>query len=889
MASEDTVSPVVLKQALSTIKDGGARVAEGVALLLISKAEEEAKSKGSSGVKTTQLQRWLKVLSVDPYLALGLDAAKHPSASTIKKAWRTMALKYHPDKTQNRTSALFTVIQQGFAFLSDDTKRAALDRRLAQARERAKQAAYAARNRQRVEKAYSTPMQQQKEQKSTSGSPFGVVGSAPPTAHRTDGDTFSNQRRSRPKSAPAARRSEGPGTTQPSPGSSFSSSTSYSYSSSAARGPGGQAAAFASGRADTHGPLAKPAKLRLIERSDCSATLSWEHRDFDKLTMATSTPSILFELQWRSRMERAMPPWEVSSFLLRSNTCRKKNLKSSTCYEFRIRATSTDGSWSAFSDTAFAVTLGKAAPTESSSGGPASSSRAGTPLNNDQKPPSSAGMSSGVQTPLKTNPDSDSAWNRAENLRREQGRAKQMAAARAREAGNAESSKEVPSCVDAPKNPPLKEKDHEPATTWKCAVCARNNDIMSDLCCGACGASRQSSAQYPEPSMPPSRAPPKHSASNVRPLSARTPSFSRTSQASESTVLPTREAQPSSRARPKSASAVRSAKNTPMTWSSMTKSSKRTRQEVPSVPAPSPVVGTTSQVQQSADQMTENAPTVPAATGTSTVTADMKSDGIERVEYKPAHGGETSTASKDDARVKKQQKKQTRPKSAGVLRSSASSLGRNIFFSSRREVRQEAAGDSENQDGRDLGEKNDDAKCADVNTSKVSTAIRRNSHSSSSKSPTSEVRRKNDRISTRSSDGAKMRDFFQGKHRDKSPARPSSAPASRRRPAPSLYKDNNLDTDKSGSTATVSTTSSSGDGNERSNVPVLQSKARPSTAGSSRRAVTSALLSRSTGGSSNITGGRLRDLIARANARTKATDVQVVKVLDDLCKYLPMP
>ena len=151
MASEDTVSPVVLKQALSTIKDGGARVAEGVALLLISKAEEEAKSKGSSGVKTTQLQRWLKVLSVDPYLALGLDAAKHPSASTIKKAWRTMALKYHPDKTQNRTSALFTVIQQGFAFLSDDTKRAALDRRLAQARERAKQAAYAARNRQRHE------------------------------------------------------------------------------------------------------------------------------------------------------------------------------------------------------------------------------------------------------------------------------------------------------------------------------------------------------------------------------------------------------------------------------------------------------------------------------------------------------------------------------------------------------------------------------------------------------------------------------------------------------------------------------------------------------------------------------------------------------------------
>lgn len=77
----------------------------------------------SKGVRTNELQRGLRRLASDPWLALGLqpppDTAanaqqQQPSeadAARLKKAWRSLALKYHPDKTQNRTTALFATIQ----------------------------------------------------------------------------------------------------------------------------------------------------------------------------------------------------------------------------------------------------------------------------------------------------------------------------------------------------------------------------------------------------------------------------------------------------------------------------------------------------------------------------------------------------------------------------------------------------------------------------------------------------------------------------------------------------------------------------------------------------------------------------------------------------------
>ena len=59
------------------------------------------------------------------------------------------------------------------------------------------------------------------------------------------------------------------------------------------------------------------------------------HGLFDAQSLSKETPTLLFEVQWRPRMESAIPKWETSAHLLRSNICRKKNLRPSTCYEFR--------------------------------------------------------------------------------------------------------------------------------------------------------------------------------------------------------------------------------------------------------------------------------------------------------------------------------------------------------------------------------------------------------------------------------------------------------------------------------------------------------------------------------------------------------------------------
>jgi len=90
-------------------------------------AELEESGDLTKGVRTSELQRGLKRLASDPWLALGLqpppDNNPLGSASSLhqqpteaelnrlKRAWRRLALKYHPDKTQNRTSALFATIQ----------------------------------------------------------------------------------------------------------------------------------------------------------------------------------------------------------------------------------------------------------------------------------------------------------------------------------------------------------------------------------------------------------------------------------------------------------------------------------------------------------------------------------------------------------------------------------------------------------------------------------------------------------------------------------------------------------------------------------------------------------------------------------------------------------
>ena len=69
-----------------------------------------------AGVETVNgapiLNRILKKLQEDPYRCLGV--AKTCDSSEVKKAYRKLALQYHPDKNADRTTALFTEIQRAY-------------------------------------------------------------------------------------------------------------------------------------------------------------------------------------------------------------------------------------------------------------------------------------------------------------------------------------------------------------------------------------------------------------------------------------------------------------------------------------------------------------------------------------------------------------------------------------------------------------------------------------------------------------------------------------------------------------------------------------------------------------------------------------------------------
>ncbi len=51
--------------------------------------------------------------------------------------------------------------------------------------------------------------------------------------------------------------------------------------------------------------------------------------------------------------------WETAPTLIVGHTCRKKNLKSGTCYEFRLRAASAWG-WSGYCEPLAVLTGGQA-------------------------------------------------------------------------------------------------------------------------------------------------------------------------------------------------------------------------------------------------------------------------------------------------------------------------------------------------------------------------------------------------------------------------------------------------------------------------------------------------------------------------------------------------
>ncbi len=112
------------------ITQGGDKVAEGIALLLIAKADYAADANASDGVNAADvLNKAIKLFQDNPYMAIGVTKGAEATEAEIKKSFRKYALKYHPDKTQNKTGLMFTVIQQAYATLSDPEKRSRHDDR----------------------------------------------------------------------------------------------------------------------------------------------------------------------------------------------------------------------------------------------------------------------------------------------------------------------------------------------------------------------------------------------------------------------------------------------------------------------------------------------------------------------------------------------------------------------------------------------------------------------------------------------------------------------------------------------------------------------------------------------------------------------------------------
>ena len=75
-------------------------------------------------------------MSEDLYKQLGLR--RDASLEEIKKAYRQLAMRHHPDRTQNnpKDTEIFKAVSMAFAILSNAEKRAEYDRSLQAAEQR---------------------------------------------------------------------------------------------------------------------------------------------------------------------------------------------------------------------------------------------------------------------------------------------------------------------------------------------------------------------------------------------------------------------------------------------------------------------------------------------------------------------------------------------------------------------------------------------------------------------------------------------------------------------------------------------------------------------------------------------------------------------------------
>ncbi|CBJ26985.1 Heat shock protein 40 like protein/ DnaJ domain containing protein [Ectocarpus siliculosus] len=359
MLQQQLLAASKLDAAQASIQSGEDGVREGVAMLLTAISEYEC-NQDSGGVNGSQvLGAAMRRLTEDPYLTLGVDPAA--DEGTIKKAYRKLALRYHPDKNK-ATSTLFQAVQGAHDILIEPNKRAEYDVK-----------------RKRQQEALNRLRKHPKG--SAAGTPANNAGAASPGGARqptaAGASPSGGESATRGSSPYAAGGRAAAGSTAGAGGGSSKKSSAASGTS--ARGEPAAASgdekvrqfnkrfyeefrreaqkqdkskasskrtSAAAAGTSKHQPPSRP-KMRSTNRTESTVTLEWHCAGLPSTTA--------FELQWRQR-GRTASEWVTSPTLVVGKSCRKKNLAPCTCYEFRVRAASAWG-WSGYCDPVMVVTL----------------------------------------------------------------------------------------------------------------------------------------------------------------------------------------------------------------------------------------------------------------------------------------------------------------------------------------------------------------------------------------------------------------------------------------------------------------------------------------------------------------------------------------------------
>ena len=212
------------------------------------------------GQRRSHLESDLKKLQEDPYRCLGVS--KTCDSSEVKKAYRKLALQYHPDKNADRTTALFTEIQRAYTLLSDDKKRKSYDLRRARKEAQNEKLRKRKADEEKLKREGSPSMGMRRPPSTNS---FHM----PPQTEeeKTQRDfnrKFYSEYKQHMKPAP----STGAGTSRPPPPSGAPPSEGVSAH---ARGSAG-ASTSKNGAAP---PPPKPTHLRVANKTDSTVTLEW--------------------------------------------------------------------------------------------------------------------------------------------------------------------------------------------------------------------------------------------------------------------------------------------------------------------------------------------------------------------------------------------------------------------------------------------------------------------------------------------------------------------------------------------------------------------------------------------------------------------------------------